>query len=680
MKSKRNKLICIALSFCLFFSMFSGGSFALSSDEHWSKPAVDTLNSIYGSNIFVTSDDALSVADANKILADIGTDVTTAEDDSFTRSDACTAVANVFDLPIGEEQSAIEYMYEKKIISGKADGTLDEGGVLSKAEFAVLTYRVLNFVGAGLFSGTQMLKPGTAEYFAWMYLSARRCVPFSVAESVLNGKIADTMVNTYIVGSANLIYQDKKGEQLWSAWLARLDELGVSHSEATYNAEDTVIEAAVKLTNATRATQIFTDVNLEDWFYDGVMYLFDNRIVSGNGDGTFAGNANTPLFQLAILMTQTDDIAGKEGAHFELDAQLNQTDPNAARLKLMVQKINYAVEKGYILGVTSLEDKGEGWNPADDTDWSRTTTREEAVYSVLKQQGRNVSGTNTDILERFSDSSQVSETAKPYMAYAVSAGLINGERTGDEELGRLNPKGDVIRAALGVLLYRNLIGVDTTKMQDYAESVSYALSGETQTSMRTLRTSNTKTLVLGEDWRLTSNLYLNVPEGTNLTITGDYYIYEMGGKLINNGKGNVNFINTILYPSADDADAENVYAETSWDADESARLLLERNNIHSENGLEYTYSVINDDAKYKYEISMTSTENIKGTFIVALYDNNRLVGVASSAMQEESLSYKIPLTIIPTTQDAAKYKIMFWNTSDTLKPLCKVVKGNVEAK
>lgn len=60
-----------------------------------------------------------------------------------------------------------------------------------------------------------------------------------------------------------------------------------------------------------------------------------------------------------------------------------------------------------------------------------------------------------------------------------------------------------------------------------------------------------RSLALTEDWRLTSELDLDVPEGTVLTIDGKnkYYIYEFGGSLKNRGSGFVVLKNTILYPA-----------------------------------------------------------------------------------------------------------------------------------
>ncbi|MGN1004510.1 MAG: S-layer homology domain-containing protein [Oscillospiraceae bacterium] len=87
-----------------------------------------------------------------------------------------------------------------------------------------------------------------------------------------------------------------------------------------------------------------------------------------------------------------------------------------------------------------------------------------------------------------------------------------------------------------------------------------------------------KTLTLRENWRLTSDLDLNVPEGTTLTIEGNgNHIYEMGGRLLNSGLGTVTFTNaTILYPAAGDTDAANVTSDGKWDANESDALMQVR--------------------------------------------------------------------------------------------------------
>ena len=54
---------------------------------------------------------------------------------------------------------------------------------------------------------------------------------------------------------------------------------------------------------------------------------------------------------------------------------------------------------------------------------------------------------------------------------------------------------------------------------------------------------------------MTSDLDLNIPEGQTLTIVGNgNHIYELGGRLLNSGEGEVVFAaKTYLYPSASDS-------------------------------------------------------------------------------------------------------------------------------
>lgn len=84
-----------------------------------------------------------------------------------------------------------------------------------------------------------------------------------------------------------------------------------------------------------------------------------------------------------------------------------------------------------------------------------------------------------------------------------------------------------------------------------------------------LAADTAKTLTLREDWRLTSDLDLAVPEGTTLTINGNgHYIYELGGTLQNSGLGTVTFTNgTILYPAGN---------STSCTTETSNALMAER--------------------------------------------------------------------------------------------------------
>lgn len=71
-----------------------------------------------------------------------------------------------------------------------------------------------------------------------------------------------------------------------------------------------------------------------------------------------------------------------------------------------------------------------------------------------------------------------------------------------------------------------------------------------------------KTLTLADDWRLTSDLDLNVSADDTLIIDGanKYYIYEMGGALQNNGGGTVYLKDTFVYAAGDNPAEDSLAA------------------------------------------------------------------------------------------------------------------------
>ena len=534
---------------------------ALAEDTpHWADSAVTVLNELYGSDIFSTSDEAMDTGAAQTVLNNMGRSDLTAPS-PFNRAAACEVLADVFTLPVGEE-AAITYLYEQNIVNGKSEGDLGAADPVSFAEFAVLTYRVLNFVGGGKGTGVAGLKPGTPEYMAWMYLAVRKCVPFVVGEDKTPIDINQTIgtatgIETYVSSALKPGYSDiydvstapKSGKEIWDAWEAALGDTnigGIKDFSATgYDEDDTLVAAATKMVGQFMAQKgeekdiIFHDVAPDNWFYDGIMYLANQNIVIGYGDGQFGPDDITPRFQFAVLLSV-------------MDGTVSSTDTNPARISTAIDHVRKA---GYLDIPESANDE----NPFTDSYWSQTTTREEAVVGILRmiEETENIITTsnNLAILDRFTDKDQIAnEASKPYLAYAVSVGLLSGTSE-----NTLSPKGPVSRAQTGVLLYRTLIGVDKTKMKDYGDSVNYAKGEESAQTFALFAADpaptpaqQEKTLTLREDWRLTNDLDLAIPEGTTLTIDGQgkYHIYEMGGTLQNSGLGKVRFVNgATLYPA-----------------------------------------------------------------------------------------------------------------------------------
>lgn len=559
------KLLAVLLSALILATLLPTGGLAAGGNADWATSAVDKLNEIYSVASFSASTEEMTVGEAENIATSAGwTTTKLTEDDStkLTRGKACDVLAEAFSLDLSGK-SAIQYLYDQNIINGTdANGTLNENGPVSHAEFAVLTYRVLNAVGGGEGSSNDSLKPGTKEYFAWMYLAARACVPFNSTQ--INNKMSEVSFtfngnNVADTKDSESGENVKKGNNLWTQWTTKLS---YTNGTTNFEGDNTVLENAVALVSEiSGATQIFSDVKTSDWYYDGVMYLFDRGIVSGNGNGTFGPNAELPRFQLAVLLARLDE---------------QTVDIDGAK--------TYATTTtGYM---KAPEDADGAWwgTPGGETTDGACATRGEAIVAFIKQSKVDVSKVNTAILNRFTsdDFSSYSEDEKRCIAYAVSHGLVNGTSG-----GTLNLSSKTTRGEAGVLLYRTLIGVDQTKMKDYQDNVGYVLpeesSGASQQSVESTQNAfavtdaatfadpktTSVTLTLREDWRLTSDLDLNVPEGTTLTIQGNgqYYIYEMGGKLQNSGLGKVEFTDTILYP------AENSEAATKATSDQ---LMMDR--------------------------------------------------------------------------------------------------------
>ena len=371
----KKKLLSAALALALCLTLLPGT--ALAAEASWAADAAGTLNGIYGKNVFSADDGTMTVAELNTLMEKTGWETAKAgsnDSENLSRGTACEVLADVFDLPVPEGKTAIQYLYDQNIINGKANGDLAESDPVTKAQFAVLTYRVLNSVGGGMGSSTA-LKPGTKEYFAWMYLAARKYDGVDFTADSAAGNIS---------------------EDQWGKWCSKA---GIT-SEAGYPGESTTkLEAAVKLVFEyiePMPGQIFDDVAPGSGFYDGVMYLFDRGIISGNGDGTFAPNTPLPRYQLAVLLARADDQT------------FPSTDENDRTYSIR-ESIKYAIKQGYMTG--TLSNDTAAWNPDEDADWSKTATREETIFAIMKQQKADTSAVNTAVLDRFRDAGSVSDAA-----------------------------------------------------------------------------------------------------------------------------------------------------------------------------------------------------------------------------------------------------------------------------
>ena len=485
------------MTLALAVSLLPGA--ALAAEGHWAQPAVTALNDIYGDGVFSTDETAMTVDDARNVLNAMGSPADRLEGKTeFTRTLACEVLADAFALQ--PDKAAIDFLYEKNIINGESAGNLNPTGSVSKAQFAVLTYRVLNYTGGGLGS-TSALKPGTDAYFAWMYLAVRRSVPFTsdqtetAIDSVTDFTTYSLTKDTEYTDGArvpSVKTAEKSGQDIWDAWADALSEPRIGGVkgfkdqlaqvyQVTYNGSEAMKDAAVRMMEAyinayalakDTTPTIFTDVTPDDWWYDGVMYSFDAGYVSGLGNGSFGPEYRLPLYELASLLYRINPIEDVDGIDLPFMAKWDDStyEGRTMRKDALQKAMKAAVAAGYL-----------SWKDGNTEDFGPTATvsRQDAIADILKAcaAGKNVnlnlSSVNTAVLDRFTDIGQLTPEQEQYLAYAVSHGMVNGTSS-----TTLSPDAGITRAEAGVLVYRTLLGLDETKNQDYRENVQYVLGGD----------------------------------------------------------------------------------------------------------------------------------------------------------------------------------------------------------
>lgn len=170
----------------------------------------------------------------------------------------------------------------------------------------------------------------------------------------------------------------------------------------------------------------YTDLNMGEWYHDGIHYCLDEGLMDGVDAGMFAPNATTSR---AMIVTILWRLQGSP----EVDTTETFTDvyPDAWYAKAIAWAVAEGVADGY----------GEGlFGPND------AITREQLAAMLWRYAARPESEGG---LSAFADGAEVSVWAQQAMSWAVSLGLINGV-----DSDRLDPKGQATRAQTATILMR----------------------------------------------------------------------------------------------------------------------------------------------------------------------------------------------------------------------------------
>ena len=175
----------------------------------------------------------------------------------------------------------------------------------------------------------------------------------------------------------------------------------------------------------------FTDVNEGDWFYDVVLYAYDNGLMTGVSATEFAPNQTTTRGMIVSMLARLEGVTNAEDAGF---ADVADNDWYATA-------VNWAASVGVVNG---YEDNT--FRP------NAPITREQMaaiLYNYADYKGYDVSA-RADLSD-YADAASISSWAEDVLAWANAEGLINGMTA-----TTIDPQGATTRAQTAAMFERFL--------------------------------------------------------------------------------------------------------------------------------------------------------------------------------------------------------------------------------
>lgn len=180
----------------------------------------------------------------------------------------------------------------------------------------------------------------------------------------------------------------------------------------------------------------FTDVSTTAWYRSAVKYVYQNNIIKGLNDYTFAPEQNLTRAMLVTILHRMEGSPYVSGTSKFPDVQ----DTNA----YYYVAVKWATRNGIVSGYNNGK-----FGPND------PITREQLAVMLnnyCKYKGK-YKATTAD-LSQYKDGAKVSNFAKWGMNWAVGSGVITGTKD-----GYLNPQGTATRAEAASMIYKYCLNV-----------------------------------------------------------------------------------------------------------------------------------------------------------------------------------------------------------------------------
>ena len=176
----------------------------------------------------------------------------------------------------------------------------------------------------------------------------------------------------------------------------------------------------------------FSDVKANDWFYDSVKFVVDNKLMNGVSATNFAPNDSlTRAMLVTILFRNEGEVAVNKSIPFS-DVDMGS---------YYAEAVIWAKQHGIVNGATENEFAPDA-----------NITREQIaaiMHRYAQYKGFDVTVGETADITSYTDAAAVSEYAVDAMKYVVGNGLINGKTA-----TTLNPADNATRAEIAAILQR----------------------------------------------------------------------------------------------------------------------------------------------------------------------------------------------------------------------------------
>lgn len=233
----------------------------------------------------------------------------------------------------------------------------------------------------------------------------------------------------YLYGSRTFISYDDAESLAAKAALARSRDLGgIGFWELSQDDGGELTAAASRAFRSTWGNP-FRDVAPGAWYEEAVRYVYEAGLMQGTSSSTFSPGQTTSRGQIAAILHRLEGSPRAGTPPF--------TD--VAADSYCADAVAWAEKNNIVRGFEDGTFRPEG----------RITRQQLAaiLFRCLEHRGADTAG-RAD-LSRFSDTAAVADYAREAMAWAVSAGLLQGRSD-----GTLDPAGSATRAQTAVILQR----------------------------------------------------------------------------------------------------------------------------------------------------------------------------------------------------------------------------------